>query len=320
MPDPRMRNDDLAPLDGPAEPAGPMEAPLVPKHTIAGRSLVAVVAIMTFLASLTTGAVMIVRSAASDWQSELARQVTIQVRPIPEHDIEAEVRKAVDVARAFPGVADVRPYTKEESGRLLEPWLGTGLRLEDLPVPRLIVVNLSSSRSADLARLRELLTERVTGASLDDHRSFINRMRAMAGTATVGGFGVLALVFAATILSVAFATRGAMATNRPIVEVLHFIGAKNRYIAGHFQRHFLWLGLRGGAIGGAAAILLFALLDLASTWSGGTAIGDQISALFGGLSIGPAGFAAIAVQIILLALVTAATSRRTVNNTLELIE
>ena len=35
------------------------ETPIVPRNSIAGRALVAVVAIMTFLASLTTGAVII---------------------------------------------------------------------------------------------------------------------------------------------------------------------------------------------------------------------------------------------------------------------
>ena len=66
-------------------------------------------------------------------------------------------------------------------------------------------------------------------------------------------------MIAATMLSVTFATRGAMAANRPVIEVLHFVGAKNGYIAGHFQRHFLLLGLQGGAIGGGAAIALFVL-------------------------------------------------------------
>ena len=51
--------------------------------------------------------------------------------------------------------------------------------------------------------------------------------------------GVLALVLTATVLSVTFATRAAMATNRPVIEVLHLIGAKNSFIAEHFQRHFL---------------------------------------------------------------------------------
>ena len=70
------------------------------------------------------------------------------------------------------------------------------------------------------------------------------------------------LVIAATMLSVTFATRGAMATNKTVIEVLHFVGAKNGFIAGNFQRHFLILGLEGGAIGGGAAIALFALAVL----------------------------------------------------------
>src|SRR5262245_14198703 len=105
-------------------------SPIVPRSTIAGLALVAIVAIMTFLASLTTGAVVLVQSAASDWQSEVAREVTIQVRPVSNRDLDADVARAADIARRFPGVADVRIYSKEESSRLLEPWLGTGLVLE----------------------------------------------------------------------------------------------------------------------------------------------------------------------------------------------
>jgi cell division transport system permease protein len=72
--------------------------PIVQSGSIAGRSLTAVVAIMTFLAALTTGAVMMVVSAANDWQSDVGREITIQVRPVPGRDIEADVRAAVDIA------------------------------------------------------------------------------------------------------------------------------------------------------------------------------------------------------------------------------
>ena len=42
-------------------------SPIVPRATIAGRALVAVVAIMTFLASLTTGAVLLAPLAVWNW-------------------------------------------------------------------------------------------------------------------------------------------------------------------------------------------------------------------------------------------------------------
>ena len=135
------------------------DTPIVPKRSIAGRALVAVVAIMTFLASLTTGAVMLVRSSAVEWQSDVAREVTIQVRPVQGRDLDAEVARAVEIARARPrrrrGAAPIR---KEESARLLEPWLGSGLALDDLPVPRMIVVKLPSG-GVDLAPLRKALAE-----------------------------------------------------------------------------------------------------------------------------------------------------------------
>jgi cell division transport system permease protein len=296
------------------------ETPLVPRNSISGSALIAVVAIMTFLASLTTGAVMLVNQAASEWQSDVAREVTIQVLPAPGRDIEATVAKAAGVVRGFAGIGDVRVYTKEESAKLLEPWLGVGLTLDDLPVPRLIVVKLAGNATPDLAQLRRLLADQAPGATLDDHRGWVDRMRAMAGTAVAVGIGVLMLMFAATILSVTFATRGAMATNKTVIEVLHFVGAKNGFIAGNFQRHFLMLGLQGGAIGGGGAILLFALASLISGWFTGTAGGDQTSALFGSFSIGWAGYIGVLCQIALTALVTAMTSRHTVNRTLEMID
>jgi len=304
----------------PAEPGRRFETPLVPRNSISGRSLVAVVAIMTFLASLTMGAAVLVINSAGEWQSEIAREVTIQVMPATGRDLDAEVDKAVSVARGVPGIVDVRPYSKEESAKLLEPWLGSGLSLNELPVPRLIVVKVSSDAAPDLVQLRRVLAVQVPGAVLDDHRGWIDRMRAMAGTAVAAGVGILILMFAATILSVTFATRGAMATNKAVIEVLHFVGAKNGYIARHFQHHFLVLGLQGGAIGGGAAIILFAMAGLASRWFVGTAGGDQTSALFGSFSIGVFGYIAVLVQIAVIAAITALTSRYTVNNTLETID
>jgi cell division transport system permease protein len=296
------------------------DTPLVPRNSISGRALVAVVAIMTFLGSLTTGAVMLVGSAASEWQADVAREVTIQIIPAPGRDLDAGVDKAAGVARAFPGIGDVRAYSKEESIKLLEPWLGNGLSLAELPVPRLIVVKISSGAAPDIPQLRRMLAEQVPGATLDDHRGWIDRMRAMAGTAVAVGVCILILMIAATMLSVTFATRGAMATNKPVIEVLHFVGAKNGFIAGLFQRHFLLLGLEGGAIGGGSAIVLFALASAISRWFNGTAMGDQTAALFGSFSIGIAGYAAVLGQVVLIAVVTAVTSRHTVNRTLETIE
>jgi cell division transport system permease protein len=294
------------------------ETTIVPKDTIAGSALTAVVAIMTFLAAVTSGGVSMVIGAASEWQSDIAREMTIQVRPTAGNDIDTQVLKAESLARATPGIAEVRTYSKAESARLLEPWLG-GLSLDELPVPRMIAVRIAPGASLDIAALRQTLSAQVPGASLDDHRGWIDRMRRMAEAAVAGGLGIFGLVLAATILSVAFATRGAMASNRPIVEVLHFVGAKEAYIASQFQRHFLILGLKGGAIGGVAAMAFLALVGPISNMFVGTAGEAQATALFGTFSMGSLGYAMVAAEVILIAVITAITSRQVVLHTLRTI-
>src|SRR5580692_5451044 len=75
---------------------------IVPRDSIATNALAAVVAIMTFLAAVMSGGVAMVIGSATEWQSEVAREMTIQVRPAPGRDIEAELGKAQALARATP--------------------------------------------------------------------------------------------------------------------------------------------------------------------------------------------------------------------------
>jgi cell division transport system permease protein len=295
-------------------------SPIVPRASIAGRALVAVVAIMTFLASITTGTVLLVSASAAEWQSEVASEITVQVRPVAGRDLDRDAAAVVEAIRTQPGIVEVRPFTKEESAKLLEPWLGSGLVLDDLPVPRVIVARVQAGTALDLAALRSRVTQVAPTASVDDHRAWIERMRSMTGATVFAGIGILALVILATIISVSFATRGAMAANRPIVEVLHFVGAGDRYIANRFLRHFLRLGLEGGVIGGGIAMLGFGFSESIAGWFSGTPVGDQFAALLGTFSLRPSGYLALAAQAVLIAAITAWASRRTLFATLEDID
>jgi cell division transport system permease protein len=295
-------------------------SPIVPRASISGRALVAVVAIMTFLASITTGTVLLVSASAAEWQSEVASEITIQVRPAAGRDLTRDAAAVTEAMRAQPGIVEVRPFSKDESAKLLEPWLGTGLSLDDLPVPRVIVARVQPGTVLDLAKLRARVTQVAPSASVDDHRAWIERMRSMTGATVFAGIGILALVIIATIISVSFATRGAMAANRPIVEVLHFVGAGDTYIANRFLRHFLRLGLEGGVIGGGIAMLGFGFSESIAGWFSGTPVGDQFAALLGTFSLRPSGYLVLAVQAVVIAAITAWASRRTLFATLDDID
>src|SRR3954470_23276400 len=295
-------------------------SPIVPRASISGRALVAVVAIMTFLASITTGTVLLVSASAAEWQSDVASEITIQVRPAAGRDLVRDAAAVTEAMRAQPGIIEVRPFTKDESAKLLEPWLGSGLSLDDLPVPRVIVARIGPGATLALAGPRSRVAQAAPSASVDDHRAWIERMRSMTGAIVFAGVGILILVIIATIISVSFATRGAMAANRPIVEVLHFVGAGDRYIANRFLRHFLRLGLEGGLIGGGAAMLTFGFSESIAGWFSGTPVGDQFAALLGTFSLRPSGYLVLAVQALAIAAITAWASRRTLLATLDDID
>ena len=284
---------------------------LVPPNTVAGNALTVVIAIMSFLACLTLGSVTLVRDASRDWQMDIQREVTIQVKPVDGVDINAATSQAADIARRTPGIAGVDVLSADEDAKLLQPWLGTGFDIADLPVPHLIAVRLADATAANLSALGNALTA-VKGATLDDHRAWAARLKSMANATVIAGLAILALVFVATVLSVVFATRGAMASNRVVVSVLHICGAEDGFIAREFQRHFLLLGLRGGFAGAATAGLLFALLGflVVPLLSGSDT--DQVSALFGHFAVGPLGYFGALGIAFLVAIMTALTSRLTV--------
>ena len=200
-------------------------------------------------------------------------------------DVESLVAKAVAIATKSPEVESAHALSQAESEKLLEPWLGAGLDLSQLPVPRLILVKLRGQRSEDLATLRSALASAVPQADLDDHRIWAARLGTMANAVVILAAALFVLMIVAMGTAIGFATRGAVAGNREIVEVLHLVGASNAFIAKEFQAHFRRLGFRGAMIGGLAAIAFFAIASLLSFWWAHSPGGEEIAAMFGSFAL-----------------------------------
>ena len=288
------------------------QAPIVPAGNVVGHALMIVIAIMTFLACLTVGAVSLVQSTAATWQSQISTEATIQIRPVEGEDMEALLVKASGIAQGFAGVKSTSIVDRAATARLLEPWLGSGLDIDELPVPRLVVVRLDEASLPDFGAIRAALVKDVPGASFDDHRNWVDRLVSMARSTVLIGMAVLGLVIAATVLTVIFATRGAMAGNGHIIEVLHFIGAEQKFVARQFERHFFWTALKGALCGGALAMAIFLLIGWWSSHNLATPEADQATALFGNFSIGSGGYMGVFLIILAVSLLTMITTRMTV--------
>lgn len=278
------------------------------------RGVTALLAIMVFLAGLAAGSVAMVRDGARSWRSDVIKEITIELRPASDAEAADQIARAIKLATATPGVARARAITMEETAKLLAPWLGADADLRAIPVPRLVVVELSNP-DADIAALRKAVAEQIRGARMDDHRGLERRLTHAADLVSAFGLAILAMVFAAAAISVAIATASAVHANREVVEVLHFVGARDRFILDAFQRSFLAAGAKGAAIGAGLAMLAFALLAL--RW-GETASGAG-TRLLPGPVLGFGGFLLITAVAVLVAVFAAFTSRMTARNMLRKI-
>ncbi len=296
------------------------QAPIVPASSVTGNALVMVVAIMTFLAAITVGSITLVREAALHWRGDLAREITIQVRAREGVDIAAETSRAAEVLRKFPGLSGVRILDRKETGNLLAPWLGQGTDLGVLPVPGLLVARIDETNPPDFAALSATLKREAPDASLDDHRGWSAKLSVMSDGVLLAGFAILALVLASTVLSVSLATRSAVAGNRAIVEVLHFVGARNSYIASVFQRHFLLAAMKGALAGGLAAAGLFAAASLTPDFISRLPGAGSTALLIGELVLPLLGYAGIAVVVLLVVTIATVAARLTVYRTIRSID
>lgn len=285
-------------------------APIVQPASVAGRALTVVIAIMCFLACLTAGAVHMVYQSADEWFADIASEITVQVSPVEPDELEKKVTLVSLFLAKQPGVTRVSPLSNEESKELLEPWLGASDALSELPVPRLIAVEIDRKNPPDLPSLRAALTGNFSDVSLDDHRRWQAELKTVTRSLVLGGLTVLMLVAAATVASIVSATKSAMASNREIIEVLHFVGAHERFIAHEFEKHFLSIGIRAGFVGALGATIVFLLLPLIMRLLGGGGLAAaEFRQLIGTAVLEWQGYMLFVVVVVVVATLCMVTSR-----------
>ena len=284
---------------------------IVQAGSVTGRSLTLVIAIMCFLACLTAGAVYMINQSASAWLKDIASEVTVQIEPKEQaQQTDQTVRDVQAFLARQPGILRARPLSADASAKLLEPWLGKTEGLSELPIPRLIALELDRNAPPNFEGLKTGLAKQFTGVTLDDHRHWQLQIRTVTRSFALGGLAILLLVGAATTAIIVSATRSAMASNREIVEVLHFVGATDRFIAREFERHFLSLGVRAGLLGAGLAMAVFFLMPTAVELLGGGAVTmADVKRLIGTGVLDGTGYLLLAGVVVVIAALCMLTSR-----------
>lgn len=300
----------LAPSRQPDHSGNLASAPIVEAGSVTGRSLTLVISIMCFLACLTAGAVYMMNQSATVWLRNMSNEITVQIEPRENADVEQTVREVASFLRLRPGISTVNPLDSADTAKLLEPWLGNTEALAELPIPRLIAIEIDASAPPNLDQLHLSLKEQFPNATLDDHRKWRKQITTVTRSFALGGLAVLVLVGAATVAIIISATGSAMAANRDIVEVLNFVGATDRFIAHEFEKHFLTLGIRAGVVGAASAMLVFWLMPMVMELLGGGGVSmNELNRLVGVGSLDTLGYMLLAAVVIVIAALCMLTSR-----------
>lgn len=237
---------------------------------ILGRFLPWLIAFMVFLAILATAGMFVLQDAAGRWSSGVARTLTVQIPPPADETVPAaaedpRVLEALTILRTTPGIARADVLDDDRVAALLEPWLGPAGVVAGLPLPRLIDVEMEPGAAIDSEALGRRLAGAVAGASVDDHRIWLDRLLRLLGAVEWVAMAILVCIGLATVGTVIYTTRTSLAVHRQVIEVLHLIGAQDAYVARQFAWRALSLGLRGGLIGlGLALPVLFAVGYLAA--------------------------------------------------------
>ena len=220
-----------------------------------------VIAVMAFLAALALGASLIADRAAQGWQAGLAAKLTVQVLPPEKGDaragLEAQIQAALDLLQATPGIAHASLISDTETEALVEPWIGKNNLVAEIPLPRLIDATITPGEQVDIPALTQKLKQVAPNALLDDHRSWIARLGALADTMRYSAYCILLLIAGATAAAVSFATRAGLSAHHEMVELLHQMGALPGFIARTVEWHYFISALVAALTGTLFAAVLF---------------------------------------------------------------
>lgn len=222
-----------------------------------------VIGIMAFLAALALGASLVADRAAESWREGLAGRLTVQILP-PQHgaalpQMNAETDAATAILRKTEGIVAVTPLSEKETQALVEPWIGGGDVVADLPLPRLIDATLLPGAKVDLGTLAQRLKQAAPDSVLDDHTRWIARLKGLADGIVWSAYFILALIAIATAATVAFATRAGLEAHHDIVGLLHQMGAHAGFIARTFEWHYFISALVAATVGALCAAVLFSM-------------------------------------------------------------
>lgn len=208
-----------------------------------------VFALMVYLAALGIAVMFVLHDGAERWDRGETGALTVQVLPVEYEAEEPRLLRALQVLKGTPGVIEATALDVAETMALLEPWLGNGDLVRDMPLPRLIDVTVNPDVVLDLDLLASRLRAAVPGITVEDPKRWLSDLGQVGRSLEALAATIVFFIGLAAVATVVFTTRMGLSIHHDTIGLLHQIGAEDAYVARLFQHQALRVGLTGSVPG-----------------------------------------------------------------------
>lgn len=229
-----------------------------------------ITAFMVFLASITFATALIGNNTASDWDKHMSNNLTIQVLPNmsdkkPQKEIEDRIKNITEILKQTPGIKSFHAMDIKETNELLKPWIGDFINDKDIPLPRIISVEISDVIPLNIRALTTEIKNYSSLIKIETYETWMHEFKSMlSALQTLLGL-IIILILSTTALTISYTTKSGLYINQKVIEIMHMVGATNTYITKQFSRQMMKLAILGGSIGYLISCIVIFLIKLLST-------------------------------------------------------
>ncbi|MEQ1790166.1 MAG: FtsX-like permease family protein [Rickettsiales bacterium] len=209
------------------------------------------IGLMVALAALLLCFVVTINSWVIERHGDYTNNITVNIPVIDgEHPPSEEtITRITNILQQASGVESVTRVEQKQLQKMLVPWLGENMANAELPLPIVLDIALNNNVTVDIPKLQEALTNIVEGAEVDTHEAWVAAFISFSTSirAVITLFAVLILLSIG--LMIAFTSRASLRLHSKTVNLLHSVGAEDRYISRQFQQEACALTMRGAISG-----------------------------------------------------------------------
>ena len=268
-----------------------------------------IVAVSVFLFAITLAGVLGINTMFENSKKQVVSNFTVQVLPLPDYEeSRKDLLNVVSFLERYPDITQVLVLSDNELHTLLEPWLGSNVDIELLPIPKLLDVKIKNAKQFDYKELAVRLSEISPQASINDHNLWLARLLRFINSLKMLAVTVLIMVATAITAAIIHAVKTGLNVHREIINILHIMGATDEFIAINYMKQISKISFFAGIIGTILAVPAIMIVgDMAK---------DIEAGIFNAVTFGAENWLIILLLPIVSAILTAITAYITVVKTL----